>query len=89
MAGWHHQCNGREFGQTLGDGEGQDSLLCFSPRGRKESGTTGQLNNSKNQDLRTYVTGVLKKKMHLREIHALEAGLRFQGSRNLGHGYRG
>ena len=50
---------------------------------------TGQLNNNKSQDLRTYVTGVLKKKMHLREIHALEAGLRFQGSRNLGHGYRG
>ena len=23
MAGWHHQCNGREIGQTSGDGEGQ------------------------------------------------------------------
>ena len=23
MAGWHHRCNGHEFGQTLGDGEGQ------------------------------------------------------------------
>ena len=23
MAGWHHQCNGHELGQTLGDDEGQ------------------------------------------------------------------
>ena len=23
MVGWHHQCNGHEFEQTLGDGEGQ------------------------------------------------------------------
>ena len=23
MAGWHHQCNGHELGQTLGDGEGE------------------------------------------------------------------
>ena len=23
MVGWHHQLNGREFGQALGDGGGQ------------------------------------------------------------------
>ena len=28
MTGWHHQCNGHELGQTLGDGEGQRSLRC-------------------------------------------------------------
>ena len=22
MAGWHHQCNGHELGQTPGDGQG-------------------------------------------------------------------
>ena len=27
MVGWHHQFNGREFEQTLGDGEGQGSLM--------------------------------------------------------------
>ena len=27
MIGWHHQFNGREFEQTLGDGEGQGSLM--------------------------------------------------------------
>ena len=26
MTGWHHQLNGHEFQQTLGDGEGQGSL---------------------------------------------------------------
>ena len=27
MVGWHHQINGHEFEQTLGDGEGQGSLV--------------------------------------------------------------
>ena len=27
MAGWHHWCNGHEFGQTSGDGEGQRGLV--------------------------------------------------------------
>ena len=33
MAGWHHQCNGHELGQTLGDAEGQGGLACCSPWG--------------------------------------------------------
>ena len=33
MAGWHHRCNGHDFGQTSGDGEGQGSLACCGPRG--------------------------------------------------------
>ena len=28
MARWHHQCNGHEFEQILGDKEGQGSLIC-------------------------------------------------------------
>ena len=35
MVGWHYQFNGHELGQTLGDGEGQGSLACCSPWGRK------------------------------------------------------
>ena len=46
MFGWHHQLNGHEFEQTLGDGEGQVSLVCCSSWGHKESDTTYQLNNS-------------------------------------------
>ena len=44
MVGWHHQVNEYEFEQTPGDGEGQGSLACCSPGGRKESDMTEQLN---------------------------------------------
>ena len=37
MVEWHHWLNGHEFEQTLGDSEGQGSLVCCSPWGRKES----------------------------------------------------
>ena len=46
MAGWHHRLNGHEFEQAPGDSEGQGGLVCYSPRGHKESGTTEQLNNN-------------------------------------------
>ena len=45
MVGWYHWLNGHEFEQTLGDGEGQGSLVCCSPRGCKELDTTEWLNN--------------------------------------------
>ena len=44
IVGWHHQLNGYEFEQTLGDSEGQGSLAGCSPWGRKESDTTEWLN---------------------------------------------
>ena len=47
MVGRHHQLNGHEFEQALGDGEGQRSLAQCSPWGRKELDTTQQLNNMK------------------------------------------
>ena len=46
IAGWYHQSNGHELGQTPGDDEGQGNLACCSPRGCKELDTTGQLNNN-------------------------------------------
>ena len=45
VVGWHHQLNGHEFEQAPGDSEGQGSLACYSPWGRKESDTTEQLNS--------------------------------------------
>ena len=48
MAEWHHQCNGRELGQTSGDGQGQGSLVCCSLWGHKELDTTARLNNNTN-----------------------------------------
>ena len=47
MVRWHHQINGHEFEQTLGDSDGQGSLVCHSPRGHKESDTTEHLNNNR------------------------------------------
>ena len=43
MVGWHHRLNGHEFEETQGDSDGQGGLVCCSPRGRKESDTTEQL----------------------------------------------
>ena len=40
MVGWHHQLNGHEFEQALGDGERQGGLACCCPRGHKESDMT-------------------------------------------------
>ena len=44
MVGWHHRLNGLEFGQTLGVGDGQGGLVCYSSSGCKESDTTEKLN---------------------------------------------
>ena len=48
MIGWHHQFNGHELGQTPGDCDGQGSLACYSPQGRKESDTTWWMNKQGN-----------------------------------------
>ena len=55
MVGWHHQLNGHEFEQAMGDGEGQGSLACCSLWGHKELDTTEQLNNN--------ITSVIKTDM--------------------------
>ena len=46
MVGWHHRLNGYEFELTLGDSEGQVSLVCCNQWGCKESDTTERLNDS-------------------------------------------
>ena len=44
MVGWHHRLDGHEFQQAPGVGDGQRSLACRSPWGRKESDMTERLN---------------------------------------------
>ena len=44
MDGWYHQVYGHEFECTPGVGDGQDGLVCDSPRGCKESDMTERLN---------------------------------------------
>ena len=50
MAGWHNWCNGRELGQTLGDGEGQGVLASCHSWSCKELGTTGWLNKKQSEE---------------------------------------
>ena len=44
MVGWHHRLHGHESEQAPGAGGGQESLVCCSPWGHKESDTTERLN---------------------------------------------
>ena len=44
MVGWQHWLNEHEFEQTLGDGEGQGSLVCCCPWGYKKLNTIERLN---------------------------------------------
>ena len=55
--GQHHRLNGHEFGQTLGDGEGQGSTVCCSPWGYKELDVTERL-NSRQLEMSAHYPGV-------------------------------
>ena len=44
MVEWHHRLNGQEFEHAPEAGDGQGSLACCSPWGRKELGTTERPN---------------------------------------------
>ena len=46
MVGWHHQFNEHEFGDILGDGKRQGSLVCCSPCGCEQLDMTWRWNNS-------------------------------------------
>ena len=46
MVGGHHQLSGHELEQTPQDGEGQESLVCCSTWGCKESDMTERLNGT-------------------------------------------
>jgi len=50
IPGGPYQLKGRESEQTLGDSEGQGSLVCCSPWGHKESDTTERVDNSSNKE---------------------------------------
>ena len=57
MVGWHHLLSGHEFEQAPGVGDGEGSLACCSPWGRKELDTAERLNGTdrpteQNQEVR-------------------------------------
>ena len=45
MVGWYHQFNGDESEPTMGDSEGQGTLVYYSSWGHKESDLTEQVND--------------------------------------------
>ena len=49
MVGWHHLLDGHVFEYVPGVGNGQGSLACCCPWGRKESDTTERLNRTELQ----------------------------------------
>ena len=65
MVGWHHRFNGCKFEQPLGDSEGQGSLVCCSPWGRKETDMNEQLHSIKQTRLpMTHGQGAAKVEFH-------------------------
>ena len=46
MVGWHLQLDGHEFEEALVAGDGQGSLACCSPWGRKELNMTERLKDT-------------------------------------------
>ena len=57
IAGWHHQLNVHELGQTLGDSEVQGGLACCSPWGRKESDMT-EVTLAHTHSMNNFVIGI-------------------------------
>ena len=53
MVGWHRQLNGREFGQILGDSEGQGSLAAAA-HGITKSGMQMSDNNNNPNVIQRY-----------------------------------
>ena len=45
MVGWHHWLNRHKFEQAPGDGDGQESLVCYSQWGHRESDMIEGLNS--------------------------------------------
>ena len=52
MVGWQYRLDGHEFEQAPGVGDGQGSLVCFSPRGCQGSDMTEWLNWTVDTDIK-------------------------------------
>ena len=86
MVGCHHRLNGQESEQTLGDGEGQGSLTCCSPWGRKEPDMAERLNDNNDFDQVPPVSGIVQETWpfmtRFTEHHGLKVCLCHSGSQN-------
>ena len=78
MVGWHHQLNGHEFEQTLGDGDGPGSLACCHPWSHKESDVTERFNNNnrKSLSIKTYTHYYIENiERNLKRTYCLAQGI--------------
>ena len=64
MVGWYHQLSEHEFEQFPGDGEGQESLACWSPWVCKDSDTS-------EPQTRTIKTGIQMANEHMKRCSKL------------------
>ena len=70
MAGWQHWLNGHEFEQTLGDSEGQGSLVYCSPRGCREFDMTEWLNINMEQQCQHHLgANIFPTRSHNPRLH--------------------
>ena len=74
MVGQHHQLNGQEFEQALGDGDGQGNLACCSPQGHKELGMAQWLNNN-NKERNSFPGGSVVKHPPVNAGDIVDSGL--------------
>ena len=82
MVGWHHQFNGHEFEQILGDSEGQGSLASCSPWGGKEWDME-QLNSFYSPGFASNLHDLFYKQ-RFGEAHCFQTGLSLKKSVHLG-----
>ena len=67
MVGWHHRLIGHECDQTLGESEGQGSLVCGSPSGLRVGQNTKKLPTKPVGTIRdSRLPGTLEKPLVLR-----------------------
>ena len=64
MVGWHHQLDGHEFELSPGAGDGQGSLVCYSPWCHKEWDGTEQLNWLTDRLAKLYTSNQLQQKYY-------------------------
>ena len=78
IIGWHHQLDGHDFEQALGDGDGQGSLVCSSPWGHRvghnrapELNKAGHHNEKENKRKQTGIAAGKPKAWYLEELTLL------------------
>ena len=77
--GWHHRCNGHEFGWTPGVGDGQGGLVYCGSWGCEESDMTEQLSYVTHTDMCIYTYYLpLLIQIHVPQCHLLHKASQLQ-----------